>query len=66
MLSRFITESRLFTLDSRNHLARVPTGTELEVPDPLPGTSRQTTIGNGNIHRSTNKCRLDMSLTQTK
>lgn len=62
MLLRCIAESSLLTLDSRNHLARVPTGTELEVPDTLPGTGRQTTIGNGNIHRSTDERRLDMSL----
>lgn len=62
MLVRSITELRLLTLDGRNHLARVPTGTELEVPDTLPGPCRQTTIGNGNIHRSTDERRLDMSL----
>jgi hypothetical protein len=62
MLFRSIAKSCLLTLDGRNHLARVPTGTELEVPDTLPGTGRQTTIGNGNIHRSTDERRLDMSL----
>ena len=62
MLLRCIAQSSLLTLDSCNHFARVPTGTELEVPDTLPGTGRQTTIGNGNIHRSTDERRLDMSL----
>lgn len=62
MPCRSITESRLLTLDSRNYLARVPTGPELQVPNTLPGTGRQTPIGNGNIHRSTDERRLDMSL----
>jgi hypothetical protein len=66
MLSRSIIESSLFALNSRDNLARVPTGTELEVPDSLPGTSSQTTIGDRDVHRSTDESRLDMSLAQMK
>lgn len=55
-------ESRLLTLNCRDNLARMTAGTELEVPNTLPGAGRQTTIGDGNIHRGADKGRLDMSL----
>lgn len=66
MLFHAIVKSRLLTLNSRNYLASVPTGTELEVPNSLPGSRRQTTIRNRDIHRSTDKRRLDMSLATSK
>lgn len=66
MLFRSIIESSLFTLNSRDNLARVSTGTELEVPDSLPGTGSQTTIGDRDVHRSPDESRLDVSLAQMK
>lgn len=57
-----IIKSSLLTLDGRNDLSRVPTSTELEVPNSLPGTRSQTAIGNRNANRGTNKSRFDMSL----
>lgn len=50
MLAHFSVESRLLTLDGRDNLARVSTRAKLEVPDTLPCASRQTAVGDGNIH----------------
>jgi hypothetical protein len=58
----YIIQSSLLTLNGRNDLSRVPTSTELKVPNSLPGTGRQTTIGNGDADRGTNESGLDMSL----
>lgn len=55
-------ELRLLTLNRRHNLARVPTGPELQVPDPLPRPCRQLPIGDGDIDRRANQRGLDMSL----
>ena len=55
-------ESRFLALDRRNDLARVATCAELQIPNALPGASRQTAVGNGDVHGRADEGRLDMSL----
>lgn len=62
----YVLQSRFLALDSRNHLARVATCAELQVPDPLPGPGCQTAVGDGDIHGGANESRFDMSLKRIK